>query len=493
MRLQYWAVCLMLSLLSLTTFAQEVVKGQVIDGETGDPVFAAGVVVQGTSTGTSTDFDGRFRLEVDALPVRLNISFIGYAMLTVDVKTTENDVRVSLQPDAVLMEEAEVVGSRIDERQKQGPLTVESMDVLAIREAPSGNFYEGLGNLKGVDMTSASLGFKIINTRGFNSTSPVRSLQLIDGVDNQSPGLNFSLGNFLGAPELDVMKVDIVAGASSAFYGPGAFNGVISMETKSPFRFPGVAVSAKLGERNLTESGFRYADYIENAEGNPVLGFKINAFRFSADDWVADNYNPVDGSNVDATNPGRFDAVNIYGDEYKTVFDYSGDNSTNARGLGSFYRTGYKEGELVDYGTKNLKVSTALHVRLQPEKTYESAELVYGFNSGFGTTVYQGDNRFSLRDIEFYQHKIQLSKPGKWFFRAYRTSEDAGNSYDPYATALRLQEETRSDYSYSKVYYRYWVDSISPLIGGTWPEGILDTSGSLGSLCFGWPNNQFSP
>ena len=160
MRLQYWAVCLMLSLLSLTTFAQEVVKGQVIDGETGGPVFAAGVVVQGTSTGTSTDFDGRFRLEVDALPVRLNISFIGYAMLTVDVKTTENDVRVSLQPDAVLMEEAEVVGSRIDERQKQGPLTVESMDVLAIREAPSGNFYEGLGNLKGVDMTSASLGFQ---------------------------------------------------------------------------------------------------------------------------------------------------------------------------------------------------------------------------------------------------------------------------------------------------------------------------------------------
>ena len=83
-------------------------------------------------------------------------------------------------------------------------------------------------------------------------------------------------------------------------------------------------------------------------------------FAFSADDWVADNYNPVDGSNVDATNPGRFDAVNIYGDEYKTVFDYSGDNSANARGLGSFYRTGYKEGELVDYGTKNLKVSTAL-------------------------------------------------------------------------------------------------------------------------------------
>ena len=479
MRLQNWAVCLLLSLLSLPAFSQVVIKGQVLDGETGDPVFAAGVLVQGSTTGTSTDFDGRFRLEVATLPVRLNISFIGYAMLAVDVRNAADEVRAVLQPDAVLMEEAEVVGSRIDERQKQGPLTVESMDVLAIKEAPSGNFYEGLGNLKGVDMTSASLGFKIINTRGFNSTSPVRSLQLIDGVDNQSPGLNFSLGNFLGAPELDVMKVDIVAGASSAFYGPGAFNGVVSMETKSPFRFPGVSVSAKMGERNLTETGFRYADYIENADGNPVLGFKVNAFRFSANDWVADNYDPVDGSDVDASNPGRYDAVNIYGDEYRTVFDYSGDNSANGRGLGSFYRTGYKEIDLVDYGTNNLKVSTALHVRLQPDETYESTELVYGFNSGFGTTVYQGDNRFSLRNIEFYQHKLQLSKPGKWFVRAYRTSEDAGDSYDPYATALRLQEETRSDYNYAKVYYRYWVDSIAPQISGTWPDGILDTSGAF--------------
>ena len=469
LRLRFSLLCVFFFAALAAPVAQEVIRGQVIDGDTGDPVFAAGVLVQGSTMGTSTDFDGRFRLEVPSLPVRINVSFIGYAMLTLEVKSAADEVRAVLQPDAVLMEEAEVVGSRIDERQKQGPLTVESMDVLAIKEAPSGNFYEGLGNLKGVDLTSASLGFKIINTRGFNSTSPVRSLQLIDGVDNQSPGLNFSLGNFLGAPELDVMKVDIVAGASSAFYGPGAFNGVVSMETKSPFRFPGVSVSAKVGERNLTETGFRYADYIENSEGNPVLGFKVNAFRFSADDWVADNYNPVDGTDYGLDNPGGYDAVNVYGDEYRTVFDYSGDNSSNARGLGAFYRTGYREIDLVDYGPKNLKVSTAMPLRLQPDQTYESAELVYGFNSGFGTTVYQGDNRFSLRNIEFYQHKLQLSKPGNWFVRAYRTSEDVGNSYDPYATALRLQENSRSDYSHSKVYYRYWVDSIAPVIDATYP------------------------
>ena len=458
------------STLAGTAVAQEMLRGRVIDAELGEPIFSANVIIEGTTTGVTTDFDGQFLLPVATFPVKLQVSFIGYSMQTVTVQNFSDKLTIKLAPDQVLIDAAEVVGDRISEKQKQAPLTVESMDVIAIKEAPSGSFYEGLGNLKGVDVTSASLGFKIINTRGFNSTSPVRSLQLIDGIDNQSPGLNFSLGNFLGASDLDVKSVDIVAGASSAFYGPGAFNGVVSMETKSPFQFPGINVSTKVGERELNELAFRYADYTTDDEGNPVLGFKVNAFRFSAYDWEATNYDPVDGSQIDASNPGRYDAVNIYGDEYKPVFDYSGDGSSNARGLGNFFRTGYKEVDLVDYNTENLKVSTALHWRLNPEDTYESPELVYGFNSGFGTTVYQGDNRFSLRDIEFYQHKLELRKPGKWFIRAYRTSEDAGNSYDPYATALKLQDETRSDYQYSKVYYRYWVDSIVPGINETWPD-----------------------
>ena len=458
------------SVLGGTAVAQEMLRGRVIDAELGEPIFSANVIIEGTTTGVTTDFDGQFLLPVSTFPVKLQVSFIGYSLQTVTVQNASDKLTIKLAPDQVLIDAAEVVGDRISEKQKQAPLTVESMDVIAIKEAPSGSFYEGLGNLKGVDVTSASLGFKIINTRGFNSTSPVRSLQLIDGIDNQSPGLNFSLGNFLGASDLDVKSVDIVAGASSAFYGPGAFNGVVSMETKSPFQFPGITVSTKVGERELNELAFRYADFTTDDDGNPVLGFKVNAFRFSAYDWEATNYNPVDGSQVDASNPGRYDAVNIYGDEYKPVFDYSGDGSSNARGLGNFFRTGYKEVDLVDYNTENLKVSTALHWRLNPEDTYESPELVYGFNSGFGTTVYQGDNRFSLRDIEFYQHKLELRKPGKWFVRAYRTSEDAGNSYDPYATALKLQDETRSDYQYSKVYYRYWVDSIVPGINETWPD-----------------------
>ena len=465
--------------ISFNSLAQTTIRGNVIDNSNGEPMFSASVVVIETGQGVTTDFDGLFRLDVARLPVVLQVSFIGYGAETVTVSSNRDKLVIKLSPDQILIEAAEVVGERISEKQKQAPLTVETMDLIAIKEAPSGNFYEGLGNLKGVDITSASLGFKIINTRGFNSTSPVRSLQLIDGVDNQSPGLNFSLGNFLGAPDLDVKSVEIIAGASSAFFGPGAFNGVINMETKDPFLFSGLSVSTKLGEttkkgeRPLFETGFRWADVIENDEGDSFFAYKINFFRFEAYDWEATNYDPIDGSSVSASNPGRFDAVNIYGDEYQNRFDYSTPPGNAYRGLGTIYRTGYKEVDLVDYNTSNTKVSVSGHWRLQPEKTYESPELIYGFNMGKGTTVYQGDNRFSLKNIEFYQHRLELRKKNKWFIRAYRTNEDAGDSYDPYATALKLQDSTRNHNNWARVYEEYWVDSIAPSISDTYPDLVF--------------------
>ena len=347
----------LLWLMSTAMVAQTTLVGFVKDGDTGEPMFSASVMVDGTTQGVMTDFDGRFSINVASLPVTLNVSFIGYSLKQVQVTQANQRIEVKLIPDQVLIETAEVVGERISDKQKQAPLTVETMDALAIKEAPTGSFYEGLGNLKGVDLTSASLGFKIVNTRGFNSTSPVRSLQLIDGVDNQSPGLNFSLGNFLGAPDLDVKTVEIVAGASSAYFGPGAFNGVINMETKDPFVFGGLSASYRMGERNLNEWGFRWAESFDNEDGDAVFAYKINAFAFSAYDWEANNYGPIDESEVDASNPGRFDAVNIYGDEYRGTMDFADDVTDTKRGLGTFFRTGYKEEDIVDYNTNNLKLS----------------------------------------------------------------------------------------------------------------------------------------
>ncbi len=448
-------------LLILTSFLSraQTIGGQVLDEQTGEPVIGANVLIKGTTRGTSTDLDGNFILSTEGVefPLELEISFIGFKTKVFSVKAPSSNLKFKLTEDAELLGEVSVVEQRLSEQQRKSALTVEAMDAIAIKETPAVSFYEGLGNLKGVDLTSASIGFKIINTRGFNSTSPVRSLQLIDGVDNQAPGLNFSLGNFLGASELDVQNVDIIAGASSAFYGPNAFNGVISMTTKDPFYHTGLSASLKVGERSLTEVAVRYAEAFKiGGKEYDNLAFKLNIYYLTADDWEADNLDPTEESAVGADNPGGYDAINRYGDE--VLFDDGGDVKSYP-GLGKYYRNGIEEKNLVDYDTRNLKLAGAVHYRLK-----EDLELQYGINFGYGTTVYQGDNRYSLKDITFLQNKIQLSKKDKWFIRAYSTNENAGNSYDAYFTALRMQNAYASDRAWGSQYRSFWGALVAPTI-----------------------------
>lgn len=455
--------CLIMSILmgALNIFCQTKIKGDVIEKETGEPLIGANVALEASGEGAVSDWDGSFEFETSQpLPITLTISYLGYVTQTVEVADGKVRLKISLEEEAITITQVEVVGQRISDKQKQAPLTVESLDAIAIKQTASTDFYNGLGALKGVDLTTASIGFTIINTRGFNSTSPVRSLQIIDGVDNQSPGLNFSLGNFLGAPELDILNVNIVAGASSAYYGPNAFNGVISMETKNPFFHKGLSASLKTGERSLFEGAMRYADVIKNKNGKPFLGYKFNFSYLKAYDWVADNYEPIsesEGSDLfpnPALNPGGFNAVNIYGDEYSRVFS---NDYFSGSGLNTFYRRGYKEVDLVDYNTKNIKSGVALHFRTKPSLDFESPELIIGSNFGYGTTVYQGDNRFSLRGIQFYQHKLEFRKKDKYFIRLYSTNEDAGDSYDPYFTAQKLIDASATNSAWENAYEEWWI------------------------------------
>ena len=451
---RFFNLLFIICLCPFSTFAQQTLNGVIKDNKTNETLIGANVVIKGTTTGAQTDLDGKFKITTDqALPLTLVISYIGYIQQEFVVKTNTL-ITIKLQANEVLLKDVEVVGSRISEKQKEAPMTVESMDVIAIKETPAANFYEGLGQLKGVDLTSASIGFKVINTRGFNSTSPVRSLQIIDGVDNASPGLNFSLGNFLGASDLDVSKVDLAVGANSAFYGPNAFNGVISMTTRSPFINPGLEFSFKVGNRGLIENAVRFADVIKNKKGEEKFGYKFNVFYLKVNDWEAENLSATPQSRSSADNPGGYDAVNVYGDEYQNGFDLN-QNSKDYPGLGVISRRGYFEKDLVDYNTSNLKIGTALHYKLRP-----ATELIVASNFGTGTTIYQGDNRYSLKDIMFYQNRIEIRKQDKWFLRAYATHEDAGKSYDAFFTALLMQNSAKSNGDWYQDYIDYWFINV---------------------------------
>ena len=446
--------------LVLETFSQTVINGKILDQETNEELIGASVKIISSDYGCITDFNGGFIIKTNIpLPFNIEVSYIGYESKTINLNSAKF-LKINLESKDLQLKAVEVVGG-ISKKLKESPLSIETMDINDIKQTSATNFYEGLSHMKGVDMTSASLGFRVINTRGFNSTSPVRSLQIIDGVDNASPGLNFALGNFLGASELDLMKVEIISGASSAFYGPNAFNGVISMETKNPFLFPGVSASVKLGERNLNEYAVRYAKVLKDKKGKDRFAYKLNFFYMNANDWEAINRNSVEGLDTDESNPGGYDAVNRYGDENlsplqnNTLFTANGEIDLDSRwqypGLGIFHRTGYWEKDIVDYKTENLKAAASFHYKIK-----EDLEISFSSNFGTGTTVYQGDNRFSLKDILFFQNKIELKKENNFFLRAYSTHEDAGNSYDAVLTSFIMQDAAAENGTWSQLYQNSW-------------------------------------
>jgi len=442
-----------------STGGSALIRGEIRDARNGQSLVGASVIIRGSTQGATTNLDGKFSIEgnlVNGQSYPLVVSYIGYNTVNVNGVAGGKALMIKLEESALDLQGVEIVDSRISEKQKESALTVEAMDILAVKETPSPSFYQGLGTMKGVDLTTASLGFVIINTRGFNSTSPVRSLQLIDGVDNQAPGLNFSLGNFLGVSELDIQKVDLVVGASSAFFGPNAFNGVINMSTRSPFQHQGINASIKVGERALTETAIRYAWANKDRNGNDKMGWKLNMFYLKANDWRAENYGPSTASQSPKGAPGGYDAVNVYGDEDEGRFnDARGAQALRFPGLGIFYPSGYREVDLVDYNINNLKLNTAFHYMLKPK-----VEFIASSNFGTGTTVYQGENRFRLKNILFFQNRLELRKEDDWFIRAYATNEDAGDSYDVVATAKRMKETYQTLDYWNKSYETFWDQSI---------------------------------
>jgi hypothetical protein len=121
-----------------------------------------------------------------------------------------------------------------------------------------------------------------------------------------------------------------------------------------------------VGERNLNEYAVRWADVIKNKAGKEKFAYKFNFFTMKANDWEAQNYNPTIDSKRGINNPGGYDAVNVYGDEALS----GGNNYTsyssqiNYPGMGVIYRNGYKEEDMVDYNTENIKTQASLHYKI---------------------------------------------------------------------------------------------------------------------------------
>ncbi len=412
-------------MISLQAYAQHSeVSGIIKNAATGEPIPGVSIMVKDKLLGTVTDGKGNFNLNLGrvSLPVVIIISATGFETREVTVDNAGQTIDISLQHSPTLLNEVVFAASRVNENILRSPVSIEKMNQKAIRENPSLSFYDGLQHLKGVDAVTSGLTYKQINTRGFNNTGNQRFLQLVDGMDNQTPGLNFPVGNTFGASEIDLESVEIIPGAASALYGPVAFNGVLMMQTKDPFQYQGLTVQAKTGINHIGEDDVKprgiYDFSLRYAKAfNDRFAFKINASYLTGLDWYANNYTDVDPQTPanlrGPNNPGR-DAVNIYGDEVVRTLD----------GVGRVSRTGYEEQYLMNYKSYSTKLNGSLHYRFN-----SNMQLSYQYNYGRGTVAYTGSSRFNLNNFVLQQHRAEL-KGSNYFLRSYAVIEQSHDSYN---------------------------------------------------------------
>ncbi len=456
------------------------ISGKVTEDQSGDPLVGVNIIVKGLVIGTITDTDGKYELTVrQNLPITLQFSYVGYQTVTKNITKSMlqgntisiSGINVVMKTQSILGKEIVVSASRVEEDIMQSPVSIDKMDIRSLNEVASDDYYKSIANLKGVDVTSSSINFQILNTRGFGSTGNTRFLQLVDGMDTQAPALNFPIGNLNGPSSLDVESVELIPGAASALYGPNAFNGVLLINSKNPFEYQGLSAYVKTGINHVGkepdfkgpspvwEGSIRYAKAYNNK-----FAFKVNLSYMKAEDWHAtSSFDREIGRTPSGFNfnPGA-DRLNYMGDEAAinmSIFRLSSAWNTFASSGTSYYNnifapglsakdyaaagdlpshvvsvTPYKESDLIDYGAQNLKANVGLYYRLT-----DKLELSGLYNGGYGTSIYTGAQRYALKNFGIEQYRLQL-RGDDFYVRAYTTRENSGDSYITEFLAKRIND-----------------------------------------------------
>ncbi|MFN8886654.1 MAG: carboxypeptidase-like regulatory domain-containing protein, partial [Cyclobacteriaceae bacterium] len=239
--LQYLGLALVFAFSAAMAQGQSVtITGKVTDSETLQGLPGASVLVVGTTAGTVTDVNGDFSITVDAGggPLKLAISFVGYASTTIDVNTSNGStapLSISLKPDFQSLDEVVVTGSTLKQAKRELGNTISTVNASTLEKAGSSDLFSALqGKVPGAQITQNSgdpAGGMTIRLRGVKSLSgPSDPLYVIDGVIVSNSTANVSqtaLTNQAGEATLgnnrmtdinpaDIETISVISGAAAA-------------------------------------------------------------------------------------------------------------------------------------------------------------------------------------------------------------------------------------------------------------------------------------
>ncbi len=211
------------------------IQGEVTDAQNGEPLIGATVMVEGEKSGTVTDFDGNFKLQVTSSAKKVKISYIGYVDKIVEIS---DRMKVKLESDSQILTDVVVIGYG----------TARKSDLTgSVATVSSKDFNKGLvsspeqlinGKVSGVQIMSnsgsASAGSTIRVRGGASLNASNDPLIVLDGVPLEQGGISGNSSNFLSMINpADIESMTVLKDASStAIYGSRASNGVIIITTK---------------------------------------------------------------------------------------------------------------------------------------------------------------------------------------------------------------------------------------------------------------------
>ncbi len=245
-------------LMSVVAFAQNQIKGHVADA-TGEPIIGANVTVKGTTTGTITDIDGNFTLEVESTDGTLVVSFIGYKSVEAKMNGTA-PINVVLQEDTETLDEVVVVGYGTQNRKSLTGAISDVKSESLTRSVSTTTAGALTGKIAGISTRAkdARPG-KGINLEIRNMGTP---LFVIDGIPYGGNTSNDWLVNsevsgndvFNALNIEDIESITVLKDASAAIYGLRASNGVVLVTTKKGKKNEKVSINVNgyYGWQNLT-------------------------------------------------------------------------------------------------------------------------------------------------------------------------------------------------------------------------------------------------
>ena len=287
---------LLLALLGMVTAlslsAQTTVKGIVTD-EMGEPLIGAGVMVEGTTTGTITGIDGDYVLTVPENAVNLVFSFIGLAEQVVPI-AGQTEINVVLKADQTFLDEVVVVGyATVKRRDLLGSVSSVGADKLA--EQPVTSVSQALsGKMAGVSVVTTEgdpdADIKIRVRGGGSITQDSSPLYIVDG---------FPVESINDISSSEIASIDVLKDAfSTAIYGSRGANGVVIVTTKSAEK--GQKISVKLNAYyGLKTMANKKAIQAMDAENFVKFQYELATIRGNVDN----NYTPYFGS---------FDDIDLY-------------------------------------------------------------------------------------------------------------------------------------------------------------------------------------